>query len=190
MTYPETTDIDLKENVQSAAEDRSRARSSVDALLGREFSNGHLFTDVLDGETVGVLFSLPSDAGCYAFLDSLFSVTGKTYARKIDQVTVDSSGTLTQENNRLISDGESCATVEYGASVSGGNEWTPKVIGSSSDGFFTQALSPGTADGPAIIVQPGENVYFEAENTSAQQIDVSIDTDWTEVPLEEVPELN
>jgi len=189
MTHPEVTDVDSKENVQAAVEDRSRARSAIDAIKGREFSNGKLFTDVADGDTVGVLFQLPESAECYAFLDSLFSVTGKTYARKIDQVTVDSAGTLTEENNRLISDGESCATVEFGASVSGGNEWTPKVIGSSSDGFFSQALSPGTADGPAIIVQPGENVYLEAENASGQEIDVSIDTDWTEIPLEEIPEL-
>jgi len=34
-----------------------------------------------------------------------------------------------------------------------------------------------------------ENVYFEAENASGQSIDVSIDTDWTEIPLSEVPEL-
>jgi len=189
MTHPEVTDSDFKQNVQAAVEDRSRARSAIDAIKGREFSNGKLFTDVADGDTVGVLFQLPESAECYAFLDSFFSITGKAYVRKIDQVTVDSAGTVTEENNRLISDGESCATVEFGASVSGGNEWTPKVIGSSSDGFFSQALSPGTADGPAIVVQPGENVYFEAENASGQEIDVSIDTDWTEIPLEEIPEL-
>jgi len=144
---------------------------------------------VPDNDTVGVLFILPDDAECYAFLDSLFSVTGKSYVKKVDKVSVNSNGTLTEENNRLISDGESCATVEYGASVSGGNEWTEKVVGSSSGGFFSQSLSPGTANGPAIIVQPGENVYFEAENASGQSIDVSIDTDWTEIPLSEVPEL-
>ena len=162
MTYPTITDTDSKENIQAGIEDKSRARSSVDALHGREFSNGRLFKDVADGDTVGVLFILPDNAECYAFLDSFFSVTGKSYVRKIDTVSIDSNGTATEENNRLISNGESCATVEYGASVSGGNEWTQKVIGSSTGGFFSQALSPGTADGPAIIVQPGENVYFEA----------------------------
>jgi hypothetical protein len=189
MTYPTIADIDSKENVQAAMEDKSRARSSVDALYGREFSNGKLFKNVADGNTVGILFILPNDAECYAFLDSFFSVTGKSYIKKVDKVSVDSNGTTIEENNRLISDGGSCATVEYGASVSGGNEWTQKVIGSSSGGFFSQALSPGTSDGPAIIVQPGENVYFEAENSSGQTIDISIDTDWTEIPLDEVPEL-
>jgi len=190
MTYPKTTDADLKQNVQAAVEDRSRARSSVDALLGREFSNGHLFTDVSDNTSVGVLLEVPADAECYAFVDSFFSVTGKSYVKKVDSVTRNSAGTVTGEQNRLISDGDACATVEYGADVSGGNEWTPKVIGSSSEQLFgTLALAPGSADGPAIILQPGENVYFEAENISGGTIDISIDTDWTEIPLEEVPEL-
>ena len=189
MVYPEVTDPDEKQNIQGALEDQSRARSAIDAIQGREFSNGHLFQDVGDNETVGLLFELPEESMCYAFLDSFFSTTGKAYVRKIDQVTKNSAGTVTPENNRLISDGESCATVEYGASVSGGNEWTPKVIGSASGGFFSQALSPGTADGPAIIVQPGENVYYEATNVAGQDIDISIDTDWTEIPLEEIPEL-
>lgn len=189
MVYPEVTDPDKKENFQGALEDQSRARSAIDAIQGREFSNGHLFQDVADDETVGILFELPVESECYAFLDSFFSTTGKSYVRKIDQVTKNSSGTITPENNRLISNGGSCATVEHGASVSGGNEWTPKVVGSVSDGFFSEALSPGTADGPAIIVQPGENVYYEATNVSEQSIDISIDVDWTEIPLEEIPEL-
>jgi len=190
MTFPEVTDTDVKQNVQAAEEDRSRARSSIDAIKGREFSSGRLFEDVSDGVTVGLLFELPESADCYAFLDSFFSVTGKAYVRKVDQVTVDSAGTEIGENNRLISNGESCGTVEFGASVSEGNNWTRKVIGNSNDGFFAQALSPGTSEGPAIIVQPGENVYFEAENNSGANIDVSIDTDWTEIPLEEIPELD
>jgi hypothetical protein len=189
MTYPEITDPDEKQNIQGALEDQSRARSAIDAIQGREFSNGHLFEDVPDDETVGILFELPIESECYAFLDSFFATTGEAYVRKVDQVTKDSAGTITPENNRLISNGESCATVEYGASVSGGNEWTPKVIGSLSDGFFSQPLAPGTADGPAIIVQPGENVYYEATNVSEQPIEISIDVDWTEIPLEEIPEL-
>ena len=68
MTYPETTDIDLKENVQSALEQQSRARSNDDALRGREYSIGNLFKDVTDGASVGILFEMPADASCFAFV--------------------------------------------------------------------------------------------------------------------------
>ena len=189
MTYPETTDIDLKENVQSALEQQSRARSNDDALRGREYSIGNLFKDVTDGASVGILFEMPADASCFAFIDTRFSTTGKWYVQKIDEVTKDAAGTSIDPNNRLIADGEPCATGEFGASVSGGNEWSPKVVGSTAGVGGNLSLSPASSNGSAVIVQPGENVYFTAQNVSNGTADVSIDVDWTETPISEIESL-
>ena len=185
MAYPETTDIDLKENVQAALEQQSRARSNDDALRGREYSAGNLFEDVADGASVGVLFEMPDSAECFAFVDSRFSTTGKWYVQKVDSVTKDAAGTSIDSNNRLISDGEPCATAEYGATVSGGNEWSRKVVGSASGQGGNLSLSPASSDGSAIIIQPGENIYFVAENNSNGAADVAIDVDWSEIPISE-----
>lgn len=191
MSYPETTDANLKENVQAAVEDKSNARSNVDSLEGREYSSGDLFTDVAIDATVGVLFELPSDAGCFAFVNTRFTTGGKTLVRKVDSVTKDTAGTVQNINNRLIgANGDACASVESSPTVSGGDSWTPKIIGGSSAGVGNRiTLSSGDANGAAVIVQPGENVYFEATNLSADQEDITIDVDWTEIPLTEVTEL-
>lgn len=191
MTYPETTDINQKENVQAAIEDTSNARSNVDSLNGREYSSGDLFTDVAIDATVGVLFELPSDAECFAFVNTRFTTGGKTLVRKVDSVTKDTAGTVQNINNRLIgANGDACGNVESSPTVSGGDSWTPKIIGGSSDGVGNRiTLASGDANGAAVIVQPGENVYFEATNLSADQEDITIDVDWTEIPLTEVTEL-
>jgi len=190
MTYPETTDIDLKENVQSALEQQSGARSNDDALRGREYSAGNLFQGVVDGASVGILFELPEQAECFAFVDSRFSTTGKWYVQRIDSVTKDTAGTSIDPNNRLISNTEdSCATVEYAPTVSGGNEWSRKVVGAASGQGGNISLSPASSNGTGVIVQPGENAYFVAENSSNGEAEVSIDVDWTETPLSEVEEL-
>ena len=189
MTYPETTDIDFKENVQAALEQQSRARSNDDALRGREYSAGNLFEDVADGASVGILFEMPASAERFAFVDSRFSITGKWYVQKVDSVTKDSAGTSIEPNNRLISDGDASATAEYGASVSGGNEWSRKVVGSASGQGGNLSLSPATSNGSAVIIRPGENVYVVAENNSNGDADVSIDVDWTETPISEIEEL-
>ena len=190
MTYPKTTDADLKQNVQAAVEDRSNARSNVDSLRGREFSSGALFEDVAIDEEVNAIIELPADAECFSFVNGRFTTGGKTRVQKIDSVTKDAAGTVQNINNRLISgDGDSCATVESSVTASGGDEWTPKIIGGSGGVGSNITLSSGEANGAAIIIQPGENVYFTATNVSADVEDITIDIDWTEIPLEEVPEL-
>jgi hypothetical protein len=190
MSYPETTDANLKENVQAAIEDTSNARSNVDSLNGREYSSGDLFTDVAIDATVGVLFELPSDAECFAFVNTRFTTGGKTLVRKVDSVTKDTAGTVQNINNRLIgANGDACGNVESSPTVSGGDSWTPKIIGGSGGIGSNITLAAGSANGAAVIVQPGENIYFEATNLSADQEDITIDVDWTEIPLTEVTEL-
>ena len=191
MVHPSITDTDQKENVQAAIEDTSNARSNVDSLNGREYSSGDLFTDVAIDATVGVLFELPSDAECFAFVNTRFTTGGKTLVRKVDSVTKDTAGTVQNINNRLIgANGDACANVESSPTVSGGDSWTPKIIGGSSAGVGNKiTLASGDENGAAVIVQPGENIYFEATNISDSPEDITIDVDWTEIPVEEVTEL-
>jgi len=190
MTYPEINDTNLKENVQAANEDTSNARSNVDALRAREYSSGSLFEDVAVDTEVNALIELPAESECYAFVLGKFSTGGKTRVQKVDSVTKDVAGTVENINNRLISaDGDSCASVESSVTVSGGDEWTPKVIGGSGGVGSNVTLAPGESDGAAIILQPGDNVYFTGKNLSDSTEDITIDIDWTEIPLEEVTEL-
>lgn len=190
MSYPETTDTDQKENVQAAIEDTSNARSNVDSLEGRKYSSGDLFRDVAIDATVGVLFELPESSSNFAFVNTRFTTGGKTLVQKVDSVTKDSAGTVQNVNNRLIgADGDSVATVESGATVSGGDSWTPKIIGGSGGIGSNITLAAGSANGAAVIVQPGENIYFEGTNLSDAPEDITIDVDWTEIPVEEVTEL-
>lgn len=109
--------------------------------------------------------------------------------KKIDEVTKDTAGTSIDPNNLLISDGAPSATGEFGASVSGGNEWSPKVVGSTTGSAGNLSLSPASSNSPAIIVQPGENAYFTAQNVSNGTADVSIDVDWIETPISEIESL-
>ena len=190
MVHPSITDTDQKENVQAAIEDTSHARSNVDSLNGREYSSGDLFRDVAIDATVGVLFELPESSSNFAFVNTRFTTGGKSLVQKVDSVTKDSAGTVQNVNNRLIgADGDSVATVESGATVSGGDAWTPKIIGGSSSHGSKITLASGDANGAAVIVKPGENVYFEATNISDSPEDITIDVDWTEIPVEEVTEL-
>lgn len=186
MANPNETDPDLKDNFQAAIEESSTARAVRDAIDGYTFSTGHLFQGITDGTTVGILLENPGGSGVINFVSGTMSADGKTYVRKTDSVTVDSAGTSITPNNRNISDGASKANVEYNPTVSGGNQWSRKVFGASSSVFLGQQLYPGTSSDFGILIQPGENVYYEATNASGSNIDVSINIDYTEIPSSEV----
>jgi len=173
-------------SILRALRDNSGVRGNRDAINGNSYSSGYLFESVADASSVNVFLQNPSNSGVVLFSQATYRSTGAIRFHKIDSVTVDSAGTSIDADNRLISDGTSLAEIQYGTTYSGGNPWTEKVTGGPKEGG---GLAPGEGGDFDIILQPGENVVYEATNTSGGSISITIDVDYTELDKQEINEL-
>lgn len=171
----------------TAREDITFARSQKDIIEGWVYSTGALFEGVGAGNSKNVWIENPSDSGNYIVATSRYSTSGEFLVKKVDSITIDSSGTNVLINNRLISDGNASTNAEKNVSFSGGNNWTEKVVGSGSNSGATIA-GANISDGE-ILLKEGENVVFQAQNNTNSSLDVTIDVDFFEIPNSEIPEL-
>lgn len=64
--------------------------------------------------------------------------------------------------------------------------FTPKLIGSGQGPGVGGSIDSGFE----AIITPGDNVVIEATNRSGQSLDVSIDLDYSEIPANEIEELD
>jgi hypothetical protein len=179
-------DAETASSFLKALREMSGVRSERDNINGYAYSTGKYFPNTANGSTRNVYIENPSNSGVVLFPSATFRSGGQITFHKIDSVTIDSAGTTLDPDNRLIEDGTSSAKAEANVSFSGGNPWTKKVSGGSTSGG---GLAPGTSSDFDIIIQEGENVLYQLENVSGNEVRTTIDVDYVELDKNEFNEL-
>lgn len=170
-----------------ALREHSGVKSRRAIIKGYTYSTGHFFDTVANGETVNVFIENPVGSGKVIFPWSTFRSSGEIRFNKVDTVTVDTAGTDLAINNRRLDNGISAANAEHSVVFSGGNVWTEKVSGGAQQGG---GLAPGVASDYELVLQEGENVIYQATNTSGGKSRITIDIDYTEMSRNEINEFS
>lgn len=150
-------------------------------VSGNQYSTGKFTQNLADAATVSFVLKNPADSETYLFVDPSYSVTGEFITFKALNVTVDTDGTTENIICRRCdggSDGIAIAESNPVVTIPDGNAFTKKPIGSGK----TSKVSGANVATPEVVIPPGSNAYFEAENVSGADLDISIDVDFTEIP--------
>lgn len=180
-------DNEQASSVLKALRANAGVRGEQDSINGNAYSTGEYFGSVTDGTKKNVCIQNPADSGVVLFVSGTFRAGGQIAFQKIDSVTIDTAGTTLSIDNRLINDGSSVANAESDVVYSGGNTWTKKTSGGT---VSSGGLAPGVYGDFDIILQEGENVVYEFENTAGTTINASIDVDYIELEKIEIDELS
>lgn len=172
-------------SVLKALRENDGIKNERQVITGNAYSSGNFFGQVADGATVNLFIENPANSGNVIFPQSIFRSGGQIRFSKTDSVTVDTAGTATPIQNRLIADGSADARVEHGIVFSGGNQWSEKATGGAQSGG---GLAPTSTTDFSLILQEGENVVYTATNISGASIRMTIDIDFVELDKEEISE--
>jgi len=153
-------------------------------INGRYFSAGEKYS-VAQSSSATILLRNPEGSGKQYFIDPpAIRAEDKAEINKIynpDSTSGESNISTSIQNKNPSSNYGTDAEVKKGFTFTGGNYFSPKVVGSSAAG-----IRAGGSNGHASnVLEPGDTMIIEAvnqSNTSGDK-DISIDIDWYEVNM-------
>lgn len=150
------------------------------------FVAGHLFTGISNGSSVNVVVENNSTDGYLVATQMRVQSNGEVEFTNTKNVTIDSAGTQLSEVSLTTSSPVSSeASVQRGVSVSGGTDYPTQVSGAGSGA----AKTGFTSEDADILINPEDNMYVTATNTSGTSGKIAVQIAWSEISADQVDAL-